>query len=78
VFDVSFLPDTPNAAGIYSSKAVGEPAILASASVLSALRHAVREVRREMGVTAHFDLSAPATPDEVQRLCSLDWKQFGL
>jgi len=76
IFDISFLPDSPNAAGIYSSKAVGEPAMLAAASVLSALRHAVREVRRDSGVTDHFDLSVPATPDEVQRLCALDWTSF--
>lgn len=78
VFDVSFLADSPNSAGIFSSKAVGEPALLASASVLCALRHAITEVRAEMGVTAPFDLSAPATPDEVQKLCMLDWKKFGL
>lgn len=77
-FDISFLPDSPNAAGIYSSKAVGEPAVLASASVLAALRHAIREVRKEMGVTDHFELSAPAVPDEVHRLCALDWKAFSL
>ena len=75
-FNVAFLPGSPNAAGIFSSKAVGEPAILAAASVLSALSHAIREIRKDEGIKGHFDLSAPAVPEEVQRLCALDWKAF--
>ena len=52
--------------------------MLASASVLSAIRHAVREVRAGMGVHDHFDLNAPATPDEVQRLCALEWTRYSV
>eukprot|EP00965_Chrysotila_dentata_P162465 5365493-Pleurochrysis_carterae.AAC.1 len=59
------LRDVPNAAGIYSSKAVGEPAMLASASILAALRHAVGALRKDGNVQGAFDLSVPATPEAI-------------
>ncbi|KAG8462573.1 hypothetical protein KFE25_010398 [Diacronema lutheri] len=76
--NVSFLERAPNARGVFGSKAVGEPAILGSACVLSALRHAVRAVRDDephaRGV--HEQLDAPVTPDALTAACDVDWRRF--
>lgn len=59
---VSFLAHTPNPRGVYGSKAVGEPAMLASVAVLNALREAVNAVRADAGLAPVQRLDAPATP----------------
>lgn len=75
--NVAFLDGAPNGRGVYGSKAVGEPAILGAACVLSALRHAVRAVREDEGHReAHAPLDAPATPDAISQACALDWRRF--
>ena len=78
-FNLAFLPNTPNDRGIFSSKAVGEPAILAAASVLAAIRHAVIALRQDetsLLSESSVSLSAPATPAAIAQAADLDWRRF--
>jgi len=77
--NVSFLKGASNPKGVYGSKAVGEPAILGSAAVLSALRHAVAAVRADepaLPRQVRVPLDAPATPDALSAASALDWRRF--
>lgn len=69
VFNVSLLEDSPNeAATVYHSKAVGEPPLMLAMSVFAAIRDAVASVGNH---TVFPPLNAPATPEEVLRVCML-------
>jgi len=66
-FNVKLLADSPNdAATVFHSKAVGEPPLMLSMSVFSAIRDAIAAV----GDYKHFPhLNAPATPEAVLLAC---------
>lgn len=74
------MQGAPNPAGIMSSKASGEPALMASTSVLSALQQAVAAAAAELqqlrpaggaceggGSGSSMVLMAPATPPRIKR-----------
>jgi len=68
-FNVSLLKDSPNeAATIFHSKAVGEPPLMLAMSVFAAIRDAVASLSE---YTQFPPLNAPATPEEVLRVCTL-------
>uniref|UniRef100_A0A7S3K188 FAD-binding PCMH-type domain-containing protein n=1 Tax=Aureoumbra lagunensis TaxID=44058 RepID=A0A7S3K188_9STRA len=79
-FDIIFLANHPNSKeGIYSSKAVGEPATLAATSVLSAIRHAVNAVREDENKeesSLAVLLAGPASPTALSQATKLDWTKF--
>lgn len=68
-FNVDLLKDSPNeAATVFHSKAVGEPPLMLAMSVFSAIRDAVSAVA---DYSVYPALNAPATPEEVLRVCTL-------
>jgi xanthine dehydrogenase large subunit len=68
-FTVSLLQDSPNeAATVFHSKAVGEPPVMLAMSVFSAIRDAIASVA---DYKVFPPLNAPATPEEVLRVCTL-------
>lgn len=84
-FNVSLLKGAPNPRAVYSSKvgvnvkrsvwtkipqqAVGEPPLFLASSVLFAIREAIKEARKEVGVTSSFTLDAPATAAKIRMAC---------
>ncbi|XP_041988452.1 xanthine dehydrogenase-like [Aricia agestis] len=68
-FNVSLLKGAPNPRAVYSSKAVGEPPLFLSASVLFAIKEAIKSARVDAGVTPDFTLSAPATCARIRMAC---------
>lgn len=74
-FVVSFLDAAPNRRGVLSSKASGEPSLMASTSVLLALQRAAAEAAAEVealccgapgAATPWRVLAAPATPPRLR------------
>lgn len=66
VFNVSLLPDSTHPGGVLSSKAMGEPPLLLSASVMCAVRRAVDAARGALGRGwAGSELALPFGPREV-------------
>ncbi len=67
IFNVALLKDSPNEeATVFRSKAVGEPPLMLAMSVFSAIRHAIAAVAEHKVFPR---LNAPATPEEVLRVC---------
>lgn len=67
-FNVALLEDSPNdAATVFHSKAVGEPPLMLAMSVFSAIRDAIAAVAEHRVFPV---LNAPATPEEVLRVCT--------
>ena len=56
-------------------QAVGEPPLFLAASVLFAIRDAVRASREERGITAPFQLETPATCDAIRMACEDQFTQ---
>jgi xanthine dehydrogenase/oxidase len=72
----SSVPDSPFERP-FSSKEVGEPPLVLSATVFFAIKDAVRASRLERGLDGLFTLDAPATVQEVSRACEVrnaDWQ----
>lgn len=68
-FNVELLKDSPNEeATVFHSKAVGEPPLMLAMSVFAAIRDAVASVAN---YSRYPPLNAPATPEEVLRVCTL-------
>ena len=68
-FNVDLLKDSPNEeATVFHSKAVGEPPLMLAMSVFSAIRDAVASLAN---YSVFPPLNAPATPEEVLRVCTL-------
>eukprot|EP00743_Colponemidia_sp_Colp-15_P003976 GILK01004288.1.p1 GENE.GILK01004288.1~~GILK01004288.1.p1 ORF type:complete len:1351 (-),score=243.88 GILK01004288.1:135-4187(-) len=65
-FNVSFLKDSPNPVGIFRSKASAEPPLMLSASVLFAVKEAIYEARKEMGMNGTVNIQVPAIPQRIQ------------
>ncbi len=68
-FYVELLKDSPNEeATIFHSKAVGEPPLMLAMSVFAAIRDAIASLANYSVCPV---LNAPATPEEVLRVCTL-------
>jgi len=68
-FNVALLQNSPNeAATVFHSKAVGEPPLMLAMSVFAAIRDAIASVAN---YKIFPTLNAPATPEEVLRVCTL-------
>ena len=65
------MNDKPNAAGIMSSKFVGEPPMILANAVTFSLKNAVYAAREEGGDSSYFQLDLPATPEKLQTLCGV-------
>lgn len=75
-FRIKFLENRPNPLGVLGSKAVGEPPLVLSNSVLYALRQAIASARQDRGQTGHFRLDLPASIDCVQEACLINPSEF--
>jgi len=69
-FHVGLLPNSHNAHGVYSSKAVGEPPLILANSVAFALVDAIRAARRQNGVQEWFPIRFTMTADSIRVLCA--------
>ncbi|KAL7645429.1 UNVERIFIED_CONTAM: hypothetical protein RMT77_003815 [Armadillidium vulgare] len=69
-FYVTFLRDSVEENAVYSSKATGEPPLLAGIAVFLAIREAVKSARKEDKLTIQFD--SPATSERIRMACQ-DW-----
>ena len=68
-FNVNLLQNSPNEAPtVFRSKAVGEPPLMLAISVFCAIRDAIASVANHQ---VFPPLNAPATPEEVLRVCDL-------
>ena len=69
VFSVDILADAPNdEATVFHSKAVGEPPLMLAISAFAAIRDAIAAIENHR---VFPELNAPATPEEVLRVCEL-------
>ncbi|XP_053408870.1 xanthine dehydrogenase/oxidase-like isoform X2 [Mercenaria mercenaria] len=68
-FNVTLLKNHNYVTTAYSSKGVGEPPLLLSMSVISAIKHAVQEARAQVGVHGYFQLDSPATVERIREAC---------
>nr|XP_020634503.1 aldehyde oxidase-like [Pogona vitticeps] len=68
-FYVSLLSSSQNINAIYSSKAIGEPALFLGCSVFFAIKDAVAAARKERGLPRMFILDSPATPEGIRLAC---------
>ena len=68
-FNVSLLRGAPNPKAVFSSKAVGEPALFLAASIFFAAKEAIRSARLERGLSKWFQLDAPATAERIRMAC---------
>ncbi|NP_001280175.1 aldehyde oxidase-like [Anolis carolinensis] len=68
-FSVSLLSSSQNISAIYSSKAIGEPALFLGCSVFFAIKDAISAARKERGLTGLFTLHSPATPEHIRMAC---------
>ena len=67
---VSLLQSAANPRAVYSSKAVGEPPFLLAMSVFFAAKAAAAAARADAGLSGHFELDAPATPERLRLACA--------
>lgn len=51
------------------NQAVGEPPLFLASSVLFAIREAIKEARKDAGITPSFTLDAPATAGKIRIAC---------
>ena len=67
-YSYTILVDT-DPHGIQSSKTTGEPPLVLANSVFFAIKQAVAEARKEVGLTGPFPFDAPATVPRIQQTC---------
>lgn len=67
--NVSLLKGAPNPRAVYSSKAVGEPPLFLASSILFAIKEAVKDARRDEGLSDKFQLISPATSARIRMAC---------
>ena len=85
-FNVSLLKDCPNPLGFMQSKASGEPPLLMSIGVVSAIRNAIRPHGKtesltcsgEAGNVSISELNAPATPLRILEASGIQPTDFTL
>jgi xanthine dehydrogenase/oxidase len=76
LFNITLISDSPNAAGILRSKAVGEPCIILSNSVYFATKKAIMGARADAGCTSFCDLDIPMTVDVRQKASMVSPDRF--
>ena len=74
-FNVCLLRGVSNPRAVYSSKAVGEPALFLAASVFYAIKNAIRSAREDAGVNPDFHLDSPATAERIRLGCEDNFLQ---
>jgi xanthine dehydrogenase/oxidase len=81
-FNVSFLQDVPGGwkglRSIQSSKGIGEPPVFLGATVLFALREALKSARKDNNVTEKLVLDSPATAERLRLLVGDDLLKRGM
>lgn len=77
-FRVRFMKNNPNPVGFLGSKAIGEPPLCLSPSIAFAAKRAIEAARSEVKNTSFFSLDSPATVDQIQKYCLVDYTQFKL
>ena len=70
----SHVPENPNL--LFSSKEVGEPPLVLANAAFIATKSAVRASRVERCLHPLFGMDAPATVQEVRRVCEVDLKDI--
>lgn len=66
-FNISLLKESKNDKAVFSSKAVGEPPLFLGASVLFAIRDAIKSARQESNADMEgFVLNSPATAERIR------------
>ena len=78
VFNISMLKNMPNQVGILSSKAVGEPPLLLSCGVLSAVRDALSSYENGKRASSFIRLDAPSPISKVGVASNMDSSAFSL
>lgn len=68
-FNVYLLSGSKNPNAIYSSKGLGEPAVILGTSLFYAIKDAIAEARKESNLTGPFALNSPATPERIRMAC---------
>ncbi|XP_043934179.1 aldehyde oxidase 1-like [Protopterus annectens] len=68
-FNVYLLSGSKNPKAIYSSKGLGEPAVILGSSVFYAIKDAVAEARKVNNLTGPFIFNSPATPERIRMAC---------
>ncbi len=68
-FYVSLLRGSKNPKAVYSSKGIGEPPLVLSASIYFAIKDAIKAFRKENGCSSVFRLDCPATVERVRNAC---------
>jgi len=66
---VTLLKDSANPNAIHSSRAVGEPPFFLGASAFFAARAAIAAARADAGLTGHFTVDSPLTPERIRMAC---------
>ncbi|XP_065894835.1 uncharacterized protein [Dysidea avara] len=77
-FRVELLKNAPNPVGVLGSKAIGEPPMCTSCSVLFAVKKAIVAARKEIENKDFFPLNGPATVEDIQQQCMVSPSQFTL
>ncbi|XP_077994389.1 xanthine dehydrogenase/oxidase-like [Glandiceps talaboti] len=75
-FNVHLLPNSDNPEAVFSSKGIGEPGLLLGASVIFAIKEAIRAARLEIGLKEDFDLVSPATQETIRMACGDQLKKY--
>jgi len=73
---VSLLKNSSNPDGVLSSKAVGEPPLGVSCSVMFALQQAISSARTQFAATGYYDFNTPASVDQIQQSCKWSYTNF--
>ncbi|KAK3612164.1 hypothetical protein CHS0354_016549 [Potamilus streckersoni] len=68
-FNVTLLKNDNAVTHLYSSKGVGEPPLLLAISVFMAIKAAIQEARKEIGLSGYFRLDCPATVEQIRLAC---------
>lgn len=71
--NVQLLDGSKNLRTLYSSKAVGEPPLFSAASVFFAIKEAIGEARKDVGLEGGFRLDSPATAARIRMACQDDF-----
>jgi xanthine dehydrogenase/oxidase len=77
---ITFLQNHPNPMGVLGSKCIGEPPLCLTPSIAFAVKRAIEAARQEIQMKnqSYFALNSPATVEEIQKLCLVDYTQFTL
>lgn len=72
-WNITLLKNPPNAKyeviAVHRSKAVGEPPLLLSMSVVFAIHDAIRAARKEEGLEDYLPLDSPLTTERIRMAC---------